>query len=231
MMKKIILGAGVFTSVVASTLGDTCSRCGKEMVVSSREPGMCIDCYRDYILKRPRCKDCGNTIDGNPYQERCINCFQINVQKRPECISCRKHAVGRKGEVCYVCRTRAEGGDKEICCYCKNDTTMVGNSHNLCSGCWKDSCHSVCPKCHAGQLGIPSYPMCDACWKKDDASLCKKCKEGRCDNGSDLCVRCWRQSVCFDCGGGLGCTDDHTSGFDCDDSHGSFGCDEPYVKP
>ena len=216
MMKKIILGAGVFASVVASTLGDTCSRCGKEMVVSSREPGMCIDCYR--VGKYPICKKCHQFIVDKDGDTLCLRCFLIKYNNRYACSKCGKHAVGRKGELCYVCRHRESKGDKSICSHCKNDITCSDDTP-LCLHCWKDSCHSVCPKCHAGQLEFPTYPMCDACWKKDDASLCKKCKEVHCENGSDLCVRCWRQSVSFDCGGGFGCTDDYNSG---------FGCDEPY---
>ena len=219
MMKKIILGAGVFMSVVASTLGATCNRCGKEMVVESREPGMCIDCYR--AGKYPICKKCHQFVVDKHDSTLCLQCFLIDLCGRYACSKCEKHAVGRKGERCYVCRRHESEGDKSICSHCKNE--LISFDTPLCSYCWKDSCYNVCPRCGSGELILPGRPMCKACWKKDDASLCEMCKEVHCDYGDTLCDRCLRQqqqqSLGFGCGGGFGCTDDYASG---------FGCDEPY---
>ena len=217
-MKKIILGAGVFTSVVASTLGDTCSRCGKEMVVESREPGMCIDCYRRSERGYSECQVCHRIVKYLT-QGKCLVCHMIKDEGYPRCESCKRGVAG-PNDLCNVCRWRREG--KTICRHCNGDIVDSGKfSQGLCLDCWRDSSYSVCPKCHSAQLARPDLPMCSTCWKKDDASLCKKCKEAHCNYFSDMCVHCG-------CVSGFGCTDDYTSGFGCDDSHGSFGCDEPY---
>lgn len=186
MMKKLILAAGVFTSVVSSSLGETCGLCGKEIVVESLVPGVCIDCCRTHVFSV--CKQCGRTVHWYLLKsDICADCYHLSLRWQ-KCTECKKRPMWYDG-LCYACYKHI----RENFPLCKNCMEQPGfpRRNGLCNDCWDASVYALCEECGWGRVLCPGYSKCKECFEKGPESLCPRCKEERRKYGKRICDKCY----------------------------------------
>ena len=178
----------------------TCSRCGRDVDVTSRtaagEP-VCSACFRRDPANHGQCSNCGRTAltvrrdDGTGW---CRRCYRVPTAT---CSLCGRdkpcYLVSAGTPRCEHCTRRMRHAPCARCGNSRAVWTRAADGQPLCGSCSRQrvAC-STCGKIRTVAARLPAGPLCSKCYRKDPASFrpCTGCGVTEHLYHYGLCIRC-----------------------------------------